>query len=83
MAEDRKAIVGSVARGIASIDDTDEGATVVAVATGWAPETTQRHKARSQVLWLIDQARRAAKNGRAHDARWWSDRATCALWNMN
>jgi hypothetical protein len=63
--------------------DTDEGATVVAVTTGWMRETTQRDKARSQVLWLVDQARRAAKNERADDARWWSDRAMCALWNTN
>jgi hypothetical protein len=66
------------------IDDTDEGATVVAVApTGGTPETTQRDRARSQLLWLVDQAWRAAKNGRADDARWWTDRAICALWNMN
>lgn len=83
MAETRRVIVGSVARGIASVDDTDDVATVVAVTTGWTGETTQRDKARSQVLWLVDQARRAAQNGRADDAGWWSDRAIGALWNTN
>jgi hypothetical protein len=83
MAETRRVIGGSLARGIASIDDTDDVATVVAVTTGWTGETTQRDKARSQVLWLVDQARRAAQNGRADDAGWWSDRAIGALWNTN
>lgn len=64
-------------------EDTDDRATVVAVTTGWTLETTQRDKARAQMLWLVDQARRAAKNGRADDARWWSDRAMCTLWNTN
>jgi len=66
------------------IDDTDDGATVFAVApTRGTPETTQRDRARSQLRWLVDQAWRATKNGRADDARWWTDRAICALWNMN
>jgi len=45
--------------------------------------TAQRNQARSQVLWMVDRARRAAKNGYVDDARWWRDRAICALWNMN
>ena len=82
---DRKAIVGSVARRIASIKNIDEGASVVAVtAGGWTPETTtQRSKGRSQVLWMVDQARRAAENERVDDARWWRARAIRALWNMS
>ena len=76
MAEDRKAIVGSVASGIASIEDTDAGVDA-------AVATTYRAKARSQVLWMVDRARRAAKDGRADDARWWRHEALCALWNMN
>jgi hypothetical protein len=85
MIEDWKGIVRSVAHGIKSIDDTGEGVTVGAVAPkgGSTPETMQRDRARSQLLWLVDQAWRAAKNGRADDARWWNDRAVCALWNMN
>jgi hypothetical protein len=82
MSENRKETVGSVARGIASIEDADDWAAVV-VTTGWTGETTQRDKARSQVLWLVDQARRADQNGRADEALWWSDRAICALWNTN
>ena len=77
MAEDRTAAVGSVASGIASIENTDEGVDAAAV------EMTHRDKARSQVLWLVDQARRAARDGRANDARWWRNEAICALWNMN
>jgi hypothetical protein len=72
MIEDWKGIVGS------------EGVTVVAVApNGGTPEATQQDRARSQLRWLVDQAWRAAKNGRADDARWWNDRAIGALWNMN
>ena len=77
MAEDRKAIVGSVASAITRMEDTDEGVNAA------ARETTQPDKARSQVLWMVDQARRAAKDGRADDARSWSDGAARALWNMN
>jgi len=83
MTEDTKAIVGSRTRKIASIEDTDE-ATDVVVATGeWSPPTTQREAARSQMLWMVGQASRAAKSGRVDDARWWRDRAVSALWNMN
>jgi hypothetical protein len=83
MAEDTKAIVGSITRRIASIEDTDE-ATDVVVATGRrSPQTTQRDAARSQMLWMVGQASRAAKSGRVDDARWWRDRAVSALWNMN
>jgi hypothetical protein len=49
----------------------------------WTAEiAVQRHKARSQMLWMVDQARHAAKNQRVDDARWWRERAICALWNM-
>ena len=83
MGEDIKAIAGPITRKVASIEDTDE-ATDVVVATGpWSPPTTQREAARSQMLWMVGQASRAAKNGRVDDARWWRDRAVSALWNMN
>jgi hypothetical protein len=83
MAEDTKAIVGCITRKIASIEDIDE-ATDVVVATGRrSPQTTQRDAARSQMLWMVGQARRAAKSGRVDDARWWRDRAVSAVWNMN
>ena len=81
MGEDSKTIVGSVARGLASIEDTGEETDVVAGATGrWTPETTTppRDKARWHVLGMVDQARRAAENERVDDARWWRERATCA-----
>ena len=83
MAEDTKAIVGSIRRKIASIEDTDEATDVVVTTGQWSPQTTQREAARSQMLWMVGQASRAAKSGRADDARWWRDRAVCALWNMN
>jgi hypothetical protein len=83
MAEDIKAIVGSITRKIASIEDTDAATNVVVAAGRWSPQTTQRDAARSQMLWMVDQASRAAKSGRVDDARWWCDRAVCALWNMN
>jgi hypothetical protein len=68
MPEDSKVIVASLTCNLANTDD----------------ETSmQRDKARSQVLWMVGQARRAAEIGRVDDARWWRDRATCALWNMN
>ena len=58
--------------------------TDVVVATGeWGRPTTQREAARSQMLWMVGQASRAAKSGRVDDARWWRDRAVSALWNMN
>jgi hypothetical protein len=83
MTEDTKAIVGSRTRKIASIEDIDE-ATDVVLATGeWSPPTTQREAARSQMLWMVGQASRAAKSGLVDDARWWRDRAVSALWNMN
>jgi len=51
---------------------------------GWTSETTtRRDTARSQVLWMVDQARRAAENERVDDVGWWRERATCALWNVN
>ena len=85
MARDSKAFVGHSTRESASIEDTDAASSIVTVATGrWAPEsTTQRDQARSQVLWMIDRARQAAKKGCLDDAWWWRDRAICALWNMN
>jgi hypothetical protein len=71
-------------RKIASIEDTDEETRVVTVATGHrSPQTTQRDAARSQILWMVGRASRAAESGRADDARWWHDRAVSALWNMN
>lgn len=83
MAEDTKAVVGSITHKIASIEDTDQ-ATDVVVATGqWRPQTTPQEAARSQMLWMVGQASRAAKSGRVDDARWWRDRAVSALWNMN
>jgi hypothetical protein len=62
-----------------------EGARVAAVTTGELIQeiAAQRHKARSQVLWMLDQARDAAKNERVDDARWWREKAICALWNLN
>jgi hypothetical protein len=58
--------------------------TDVVVATGeLGRPTTQREAARSQMLWMVGQASRAAKSGRVDDARWWRDRAVSALWNMN
>ena len=86
MGEDSKTIVGSVARGLASIEDTGEETDVVAGATGrWTPETTTppRDKARWHVLGMVDQARRAAENERVDDARWWRERRHAPLWNMN
>ena len=77
MAEDLETIVGSMAGEITSTEDTDEGVDAAAVAT------SQLGKARSQWLWMVDRARRAAKDGRAGDARWWRNRAMDALWNMN
>jgi hypothetical protein len=62
----------------------EDAKTDVVVATGqWSPQTTQREAARSQMLWMVGQASRAAKSGLADDARWWRDRAVSALWNMN
>jgi hypothetical protein len=64
MVEDRKAIVGSVARGITSIEDALEGLNAVARATvWWTLETSHRDRARSQALWMVRQARRAARRG--------------------
>ena len=83
MAEDIKAIVESIMRKIASIEDTDEATDVVVTTGQWSPQTTQREAARSQLLWMVGQASRAAKSGRVEDARWWRDRAVSALWNMN
>ena len=83
MAEDIKAIVGSITRKIASIEDTDAATNVVVAAGRWSPQTTQRDAARSQMLWMVDQARDAAKNERLDAARWWREKAICALWNLN
>jgi hypothetical protein len=85
MAHDSEVSVAFLTRGIAGLEDADDETAVAAAATGRrTPETTTpRDKARSQMLWMLAQARRAAKNGRVEDARWWRDRATCALWNMN
>jgi hypothetical protein len=62
MADDSNVIVASLT---CNLEDTND------------ETTTQRDKARSQVLWMVGQARRV------DDVRWWHDRATCALWNMN
>jgi hypothetical protein len=85
MAEDCKAIVGAVARGTANSEDTGGGASVAAVTTGELSQemAAQRHKARAQMLWMVDQARDAAKDERVDDARWWREKAICALWNLN
>jgi hypothetical protein len=84
MVRDSKAFVEHSTRESASIEDTDEASSIVTVATGrWAQESTQRDQARSQVLWMADRARRAAKNGCPDDAWWWHDQAISALWNMN
>ena len=62
----------------------DEQTIVVTLATGrWSSQTTKRDAARSQMLWMAGQASRAAKSGRIDDARWWRDRAVCALWTKN
>ena len=69
---------------VADRNATDEGVDVVTTPIArWATETTPRNRARAQMLWMVDQARRAAKNGRADAARWWRHRAVCALWNMS
>jgi hypothetical protein len=85
MAEDCQAIVGSVARGTVTIEDARAATRVTAVTTGELPleMAAQRHTARSQMLWMVDRARNAAKNERADDARWWREKAICALWNLN
>jgi hypothetical protein len=85
MAEDGRAMVGAVAHGTANIEDTGEGASVAAVTTGESTQemAAQRHTARSQLLWMVDQARDAAKDERVDDARWWREKAICALWNLN
>jgi hypothetical protein len=83
MADNRNAIVGSVGTRETTSSDEDDGLNAVALATGsWTPETTPRDKARSHVLWMVCEARRAATKGHADDARWWSDRALRALWNV-
>jgi len=68
-----------------TIEDAGAAASVVAVTIGeLALEMpAQRHKARSQMLWMVDRARNAAKNERVDDARWWREQAICALWNLN
>ena len=83
MAEDTKAIVGCKTCKIASIEDTDQATDVVVATRQWSQPTTQREAARSQMLWMVGQASRAAKSGRVDDARWWRDRAVSSLWNMN
>jgi len=75
----------AVAHRTANIEDPREAASDTAAAT---PEWTagmavQRHKARSQMLWMVDKARHAANNQRVDDSRWWREKAVCALWNMN
>jgi hypothetical protein len=73
------------ARGAANTEDTGEGASVATATAGELTQemAAQRHKARSQVLWMVDQARHAARNERVDDARWWREKAICALWNLN
>ena len=69
-----------MAEKIARSDETN----VVTVANGWRrPPMTLRDAARSQMLWMAGQASRAARSGRVDDARWWHERAVCALWNMS
>lgn len=60
-----------------------EGEALSAAEDPTAVGTTQQDKARSQVLWMVDQARRAARDGRDRDAGWWSNEAMGALWNLN
>jgi len=85
MAGDGKAIVGSVASGTADSEDTGKTASLEAVATGESTleVAAQRHKARSQVQWMVDQARDAVKDERVEDARWWHEKAIGAQWNLN
>jgi hypothetical protein len=85
MAGDCNAIVGPVARGTANIEDTGNTASLAAVATGelTLEMAARRRKARSQVLWMVDQARDAAKHERVEAARWWHEKAIRALWNLN
>jgi len=60
-----KAIVESITGRIASIEDTIKRQTFVTVGPdGGARKTTQRDAARSQMLWMVGQASRAAKSGR-------------------
>jgi hypothetical protein len=67
----------------ANIEDAEEGTNVLVETGGRSPQMTQRDAARSQMLWMVGQASRAAKSGQVDDARWWRDRAICVLWNMN
>ena len=71
-------------KGFSMVEDYRAVVPPGAYGTGeWTPEkAAQRHKARSQMLWMVDQARHAAKNQRVDDARWWREQAICALWNM-
>jgi hypothetical protein len=75
--------MASVARGTVSIEDAGEAAGVGAPPTVELILAARRHKARSQMLWMVDQARDAAKHERVDDARWWREKAICALWNLN
>ena len=69
------------AGGITSIVDNAETVSVAAAAR-WTPGTL-RDGARAQVRWMVDLARRAARDGRGADARWWRQGALCALWNVS
>jgi hypothetical protein len=69
------------AGGITSIEDTAEALDVAAVAR-WSPGT-RRDGARAQVLWMVELARRAARDGLGADARWWRQGAIRALWNVS
>ena len=77
--------MASVARGTVSIEDAGDAAAVGAVTTVELilEMAAQRHKARSQMLWMVERARDAAKHERVDDARWWREKAICALWNLH
>lgn len=85
MVEDCKVSVGPVTRGTATFEDAGDAASVAAMTTDEVTleMAAQRHKARSQMLWMVGKARDATKNERVADARWWRERAICALWNLN
>lgn len=82
--QSRSAFDNTERRPMGECSMAEDTKTDLVVATGeWGPPTTQREAARSQMLWMVGQASRAAKSGRVDDARWWRERAVSALWNMN
>jgi hypothetical protein len=81
----RQGLFGAALPGVPGATVTEGVVTVQSNATdnSCRRQMTHRDEARSQVLWMAGQASRAAKSGQIDDARWWHERAVCALWNMN